>query len=454
MFRRYNLDYGTSASLYSGRKQLRGIQECVSDSTDEADCLPKVTFDWNSSLGTAVTKRFTAASYLHKYSNTVIDMNGDGHSDFFYYGDNTWKVRWGNAWTYAEKYRLRQSHHGLVFSGKTSYTRDNLRTIDVDGDGIREMLMAKDYNGWKWYIVRYNDSTNTFTEQWVMNGDRRGDLPTMRPMDINGDGLEDLVYEDNGTYKYRLNEYDGTVRFSTAETTLLSATTGNSWASLSLNSGDMKTSAVFDANGDGRSDLVSKVKKNGSEIWAYFISNGTRLEYVSTLADSWNDLKNPQFADFNGDGLSDLIYQNRSDEWQLRLSHGVGFTAVRSLGGLSLDKSPSKVRIMDIDNDGRAEIVRYAYPNNDRQWASYNVYYDGSMIQVTSSGQVYKLTKPDWPNLYGGLSTATLWSIHCLSMIPVPSNGKSTTTIVKPTKATPCRTPFTIPTTASVLKTS
>jgi len=189
-------------------------------------------------------------------------------------------------------------------------------------------------------------------------------------MDIDGDGITDLVHftEISGVYRIWKSNGDGT--FSIRELTA----TGDT----SLSTG---TWQVLDVNGDGLADLVHLTATAGSvQVWK---SNGDGTFAISPFSSASTDSDISQggwlILDTNGDGLADLVHlvgSNQFTIWgateDMRVwkSNGDGtFTVSRTLGSggtvLWLEDGAvnnalfrSQWQVLDVNGDGLADMVQ------------------------------------------------------------------------------------------------
>ena len=140
------------------------------------------------------------------------------------------------------------------------------------------------------------------------------------------------------------------------------------------------TANVIDLNGDGRTDLVAQINDN----WYLFISDGKQLNQTY-FYNTTSDDNSMQFADFNGDGLTDLLSKDSAGYWAVRFSQG---SHLSNTGTRVNDRrdSAGKVRVMDIDQDGRAEIL--FYQGNNIPYLIYDVRFDGTQAQFSTNSSV------------------------------------------------------------------
>jgi hypothetical protein len=171
--------------------------------------------------------------------------------------------------------------------------------------------------------------------------------------DFNGDGVPDLVWQDPST---------GTVQiwFMTGVngTTILSA------ANITGSATSWKVVAAADFNGSGTPDLVLQNPSGGAaEVW-YLTVSGSPAQYTITYTtgafnggagNTWHVLA---AADFNQDGHPDLVWQNPTGGaiqiWYLTGSLGTTLLSAANVVGSS---SLNVVATADFNADGIPDLV-------------------------------------------------------------------------------------------------
>lgn len=182
------------------------------------------------------------------------------------------------------------------------------------------------------------------------------------PLDLNGDGIEDLIYANSGTgtWYYMLGQGSGT--YSTAYNTGQSSSTSASALRINF-------------YGNGKYGLLVP---NGSGFWRalLFQSAGSTFTFVDTTAPTTYSAAGVAAAiDVNGDGRDDLVYGDATggvyaSAIYQRLNTGSGFgaetlirtaTAQETFGTQPLlamqNPQASTVRKVDFNGDGRGDIV-------------------------------------------------------------------------------------------------
>jgi hypothetical protein len=185
-------------------------------------------------------------------------------------------------------------------------------------------------------------------------------------LDLNGDGRTDLVHltETSGAYRSWLSKGDGGF-------TILEFTTT---ADTSLNTGSWQ---VLDVNGDGLTDLVHLTSTAGLiKVWLSKGDGDFAISQFSTSVDGDLTLGTWLAIDVNGDGLGDLVHllpsENRDEPMRVWKSNGDGTFAVNAQagsGGTRWSWPPnihpsynlyysSKFQVLDADGDGLADIIQ------------------------------------------------------------------------------------------------
>ncbi len=303
---------------------------------------PGVTFDGTSFLP-PVTLPLTTADY----DVEVADLNNDGKPDIIADSD----VSFFNGVAYRNVHTTGAITAGsLILDDTTSSTAQDLKLMDVDGDGKPDILSAGG---------TYKNSS-TASE---INFDAVAGLNNIRFSswaDFNADGMTDIVSITNGTGNVSVyeNRYRGYGAFLTG--TYPSFSTAINLAKPTINGGVV--SGDFD--NDGLADLVStNPGTDNISIWR----NTSAYRIVTsqfTVVGNINAGDNPgrlYSGDLDLDGKMDLM-----------LYHGAGtnstlisvFHNQSTTGNIIFNKvdftipaAATVAHIRDLDGDGKSEIV-------------------------------------------------------------------------------------------------
>ncbi|MDX3773546.1 toxin TcdB middle/N-terminal domain-containing protein [Chromatiaceae bacterium AAb-1] len=437
VYRHYQLNYFNS-NVLEEKNYLLSIQECTN--TARTSCLPATTFDWQrppavttsyerrceSEPGMThfcwdepVTTNFAPfngtgiirGSSVERHYQHIIDINGDGYADMVYPGALRWYVRLGSS---SGLYNTEQALT-TIGVGKKEY----VQSIDYNGDGQRDLLIA-DSSDSNWHIISYEAAGEPIKS--CDGGGFIGDLckglgltssykafDTGRKAygfagqafvaDIDGDGLEDIVYMRGGRFKWYRNLgkiVNGSPFSEELEGGLIANGNGSIDLRLTQHTADMKSAALLDINGDGKTDLLVRVteaiwlddpspgcQQNELRVpepdmsvqaarcgyWRYdesvklFVSTGTALVEQQSLG----GIQDIRAVDLNGDGYTDIMYRSGTT-WHYRLSDGTKFLPARSTGLSTPNNRVNLVYFLDLNGDGRTDIL---LPAADNQWSVY-----------------------------------------------------------------------------------
>jgi len=282
----YALSYGAGPS--SGRSRLTSVGLCSASGT----CLPTTTVSYpsDSTPGPVVqTQTISGDSCLMSCNKwAVLDINNDGWADLVHFKSVSQYAVWinnHNGTFSASVYTQNVDGYDPYYYGNTV----TYLTLDVDGDGLMDivhitsgpMYVWKSKGDGTFSISSFDPKINDkLNGQWIIT-------------DINGDGLLDMVYAYRGANTIPLYIYlsngNGTFTLKTTDTGLSSSST---------------PLTIMDANGDGRSDvIVGDIV--GNRIFTLF-SNGDGT-FSTTQQTSIQNNGGYLQIDINGDGLMDWV---------------------------------------------------------------------------------------------------------------------------------------------------
>jgi RHS repeat-associated protein len=349
LIRRYVLSY--EANLSSAMKsRLQSVQECAG--VGGTDCLAATTFAYQNGTPGLATEANTGVPV--GAGTMFLDVNGDGRTDLVYSsngtsGSGTWMVAFANS---------SGGYNTPVNTGITNTNFTQAIPIDYNADGLDDFLVP--YSGGTWWAVLGTTSglatpVNTSITATGAGGNARA-------MDINGDGLDDLVFAivtgSSQSVQGRLRVAGGTF----AAATYLYGPVSNPYSIVGPVFGTSQFTSRRrnpDFNGDGLADFIVHSKENDAGIfihtWEVIRSGGLGAVYIG----NFDTTGGPYWGDLNGDGCTDVVY-TRSGAWRYRFSNCVGLTPEFSgptLGGML----STEAAVMDWDGDGFDDIVGRDY---------------------------------------------------------------------------------------------
>lgn len=218
--------------------------------------------------------------------------------------------------------------------------------VSIDGlDGRGDLLTLNSSGGLTWHA---GTGTGKF-------GDRRtgtGWATTIKAIpfgDLSGDRCNDvLVRYSSGALRLYKPGCNAALKPSTSYTTLASS----GWTQY-----DVLTSPG-DVSGDGRPDLLARNSSTGT-VYLYKGTSTGKLSARIKLYDNWKTYKKiVGVGDLNGDGIGDLIAQDKANNLYRYTGKGNGTFAARvklftNWGG----SYNAVVGVGDITDDGKADLV-------------------------------------------------------------------------------------------------
>ncbi len=368
---RYTPIYTTGDN--QSRVLLAGIQEKgYSDGNGTGPLsFPRTTFGYQTST-TTWTEVTDTNSYQVNFDITntanddkgyrLFDVNGDGLPDWVQSDGTTKAIRFniGKAWGSAS------STWSVPLSFSVSNAEQGVRTVDVNGDGLVDLIAASSTKA-----VHLNNGSNGWTAStsWVFPEsfiDGSNNDQGVQIVDVNGDGLPDVfrafytTAAGTTTKVYINNGYTWTQDLG--------------WSIPQVLISDAHDTSVrlYDYNGDGLVDIIyapypyssanNRVYYNTGHGWQLDSSVTVPFAFADPTASIGTADRGDRFADLNGDGCVDIAQGMTSLTKDIRLSNcGTGWSGVvtNTLPEYFRDSaSDYGVRMDDVNGDGQIDMVR------------------------------------------------------------------------------------------------
>lgn len=259
-------------------------------------------------------------------------------------------------------------------SGVTLGTDLGIYVGDFNGDGYRDYVCTREYDGKKKWDLYLNGTKVSFN--YTTTGATHEKHVRFLTGDFDGDGIYDLVEEyktDKGYYTYRLLRTDANGQYFqkvSDVTNILSNRDAFAY--------------VGDFNGDYIDDFILCYK--GTDEYKIFYGRANTTTVFSSISgntggSNWDDVR---IADFTGDGMCDVIN-----------IHSAGYDYMRSKEGNSLEKigtytfikknDKTHIHVGDFNGDGKADFLLC-----NSSWANFQLH--------TSTGT--KFTISNLPTLF------------------------------------------------------
>lgn len=386
------LDTTTNLNIPSGENLTANIFDMDGDGLADIVYVRNGTWYKRSIASGVETPMTSAGASQHAYAQTI-DFDGDGQRDLLVAASNS------SPWQ--------------VLSFKPS--EENVRDCEPDGNGGRLCVDST-------RTVQYT-LTSLGRTAIGLNG-------SAIVADVNGDALEDIVFIDAGQIKWYQNLGGGNFAAAASLFTFPSGTTASPGVPrINHTTKGFESSALLDVNGDGLTDLILKVNEtvsycstgsgvvhgisnsecvdlNGQwqtgkwDYWKLYVSTGTGYKeqqsiYITAGTDTL------RAADFNGDGLTDIAYV-RSNQWYIQLSDGNGFLPAIATGITTDNDKKLNTYFVDISGNGRADIIAKSDFLKSTIYMS-DPHSASGMTTWVASGQIDQVTGPRiyFADIYG-----------------------------------------------------
>ena len=326
------------------------------------------------------TNEAGVASYSAKGQTWIVDVDGDGLSDYMWmpYGrSDIWVAKsTGTGFEIPTKPEIASK----AANGAHSYSESGARTwiVDINGDGLSDYMWLP-YAGSEIWVAKSNGTGYALPEKWLKTNE--AGVPSYSGhgqswiADVNGDGLSDYLWLPYGKFDIWVAKSTGT-EFAPPEKWLPNGFAG---AGIYSHSDGGDNTWIADVNGDGLSDYMWKPSGQVYDIWVAK-SKGTGFEKPemwlprnaagSGIYSHSDGGDNTWIVDVNGDGLSDYMWKpsGRNDIWVAKSTHAgepvvepEPWLAANAAGVSSTSQYGWYTWIVDFDGDGLSDYMWMPY---------------------------------------------------------------------------------------------
>lgn len=282
------------------------------------------------------------------------DFNHDGHSDVFvpnWYPGGSVQILLGDG----------NGSFSLSATWAVEGRANNVSVGDYNLDGNLDGVVCN-WDNSKITII-YGDGSGGFvSDKKLTTGTRPQNVGTA---DFDHDGDEDLVLACALNPTVTVFRNNGNNTFTKQE------------LNLNTDLGGAGIVRIGDFNNDGYADLVTLTRQSGQWSLSVFLwdtntgmfsapSLNSSIEYLAYMPNALDS------ADFNGDGLLDVVLGDRGDlKISIYLGNGDGTLALSSQIDVALGGTPIGVAVLDLNVEppfpplGEGLILKYTFSNNN-----------------------------------------------------------------------------------------
>ncbi|MCT4581286.1 MAG: VCBS repeat-containing protein [Flavobacteriales bacterium] len=305
---------------------------------------------WYENLGNGI---FSNETLIDNNVGDVVDLyasdiDGDSDLDVFAVAYDSDQIMWfenlggGNF-----------STKNVIPNGQYAYGPASIRVADIDGDGLKDVVVASARLNDRiiWYK---NAGSNNFTytaSQIVAQGSVITETYSIELLDVDNDGDKDIVSASYGDNQIAWHENTGNGSFAALSI-------------ISSNADGARRVFIQDIDGDGDKDIVSASILDDKIAW-YENQGAGNFSSENVIATTVNGATDVYAVDLDGDGDNDVIASG-ANGWEVSWFENIGSGSFSSKNILNSNASyVFSVFAADLNNDGAVDVLS-ASPNDDK----------------------------------------------------------------------------------------
>ncbi len=229
-------------------------------------------------------------------------------------------------------------------------------------------------------------------------------------LDFNGDGLDDVFLisktgtPGNEVYTQKIFQNTGSGKTETFSQVITAADPDLGIETNEIKQLNSSVNSFADINGDGKTDLIYKIKSNNGGNYTYSIrvrGLNNEIGYCTIFQKSYPNLYEYKtdlngtvrksefkviYGDFDGDGNTEiLVIQDNNNCWLVKYAQGALIKTAVTTNGVNLYDIADDIKIGDFDGDGKMDFGC----NINNQFKTYKIV-NNSIVEIYAFNSTIK----------------------------------------------------------------